>query len=160
MAVVMNHGGNEPPHPFHGGFGDHLINAVPPKRRGMTTWFDFGAISNDPMASVYWASQNNRMCARYRGRKNIAKTRFTGFKGDVEAARAQAPQGMDPQRWSDVIDHFLTKKHQERSAGNKECRKKQVVKNRGGTCGYGSACFKNASYNNSYSVITYFLMFI
>ncbi|CAI9271291.1 unnamed protein product [Lactuca saligna] len=46
-------------------------------------------------------------------------------------------------RWIDAFDHFLTKKHKKRSAGNKECRKKQVVKNRRGTCNYSSACFKN-----------------
>ncbi|CAH1427796.1 unnamed protein product [Lactuca virosa] len=49
---------------------------------------------------------------------------------------------MDVQHWNAAIDHFLTEKHQKRSAGNKECREKQVVKNRGGTCSYGSACFK------------------
>ncbi|CAI9300840.1 unnamed protein product [Lactuca saligna] len=32
---------------------------------------------------------------------------------------------MDQQRWNAAIDHFLTEKHQKRSAGNKECRKKQ-----------------------------------
>ncbi|CAH1452783.1 unnamed protein product [Lactuca virosa] len=91
MAAVMGHGGDggdEPPYPFGGGFGDH---------------------------------QND---------------------GDVEAARAQAHTGMDRQCWNVAIDCFLTEKHQKRSAGNKECRKKQVVKNRGGTCSYGSACFK------------------
>ena len=112
------------------------------------------------MASTYWASLNNRICARYRGRKNIAKNRFDDFAGNVEAARAQAPRGMDQQRWNAAIDHFLTEKHKKRSTGNKECRKKQVVKNRGGTCSYSSACFKKVSYNNFYSIITYFLMFI
>ncbi|CAI9275692.1 unnamed protein product [Lactuca saligna] len=46
-------------------------------------------------------------------------------------------------RWSATIDHFLTDTHCKRSSVNKECRKKQVVKNRGGTCSYGSASFKN-----------------
>ncbi|CAH1447283.1 unnamed protein product [Lactuca virosa] len=63
-------------------------------------------------------------------------------KGDVEAARAQAPTGMDRQRWNATIDYFLTEKHQKRSAGNKECRKKQVVKNRGGTCNYYVGLFQ------------------
>ncbi|XP_052619991.1 uncharacterized protein LOC111899573 [Lactuca sativa] len=216
MAAVMGHGGDggdEPPHPFGGGFGDHQNDVVPPKRRGMAVnkkmhklykangerplkivfdvntnmpigevyecfirevgsymwrdigfdkdtwtevseaervgmlqylsrWFDFDAIINHPMASTYWASLNNWICARYRGRKNIAKNRFDDFAGNVEAARAQAPRGMDQQRWNAAIDHFLTEKHQKRSAGNKECRKMQVVKNRGGTCNYGCACFK------------------
>ncbi|CAI9260610.1 unnamed protein product [Lactuca saligna] len=102
----------------------------------LSTWFDFGAITNDPMPPVYWASLNNQICMRYRGRKNIAKTRLTGFEGDVEATRAQAHVGMDLHRWSDAIDHFLTEKHKKRSAGNKECRKKQVVKNHGGTYQY------------------------
>ncbi|CAI9282487.1 unnamed protein product [Lactuca saligna] len=38
MADVMGHGGDggdEPPHPFDGGFGDHQNDVVPPKRRGM-----------------------------------------------------------------------------------------------------------------------------
>ncbi|CAI9269660.1 unnamed protein product [Lactuca saligna] len=74
-------GGDEPPHPFGGGFGDHQNDVVLPKRRGMT-------------------------------------------------------------RWNATIDRFLTEKHRKRSAGNKEFRKKQVVNNRGGTCSYGSACFK------------------
>ncbi|CAI9291634.1 unnamed protein product [Lactuca saligna] len=67
---------------------------------------------------------------------------FPANQGNVEVARAQAPTGMDLQRWNAAIDHFLTEKHQKRSAGNKEYRKKQLVKNRGGTCSYGSACFK------------------
>ncbi|CAI9282721.1 unnamed protein product [Lactuca saligna] len=90
MVVVMGRvgdSGDEPPHPFGGGFGDH---------------------------------QND---------------------GEVEAARVQAPTSMDQQHWNATIDHFLTEKHQTRSVGNKECRKKQVVKNHGGTCNYGSACF-------------------
>ncbi|CAH1432458.1 unnamed protein product [Lactuca virosa] len=29
-------GGDEPPHPFGGDFGVHQIDAVPPRRRGMT----------------------------------------------------------------------------------------------------------------------------
>ncbi|CAI9281412.1 unnamed protein product [Lactuca saligna] len=65
------------------------------------------------------------MCAWYRGRKNVEKTRLTGFEGDVEAARAQTPADMDLHHWNVVIDHFLTEKHKKRSAGNKECRKKQ-----------------------------------
>ncbi|CAI9278036.1 unnamed protein product [Lactuca saligna] len=171
--------GDEPPHPFGGGFGDHQNDVMPPRRRAMvlisdininmpigdvyecfvrevgtymwrdigfdkdtwtdvseaervgmfqylSTWFDFGAITNHPMAPTYWVLLNNRICARYRGRKNIAKNRLIDFAGDVEAARAVAP----------------TDKHQKQSAGNKECQKKQVVKNRGGMCSYGSACFK------------------
>ncbi|CAI9282837.1 unnamed protein product [Lactuca saligna] len=109
----------------------------------LSTWFDFGAISNDLQTPVYWASLNNRIYTWYRGHKPIAKTRFTDFEGDVEAARAQAPDGMDLQCWSDTIDHFLIDKHKKRSTNNKECRKMQVVKNRGGTCNYGSGCFKN-----------------
>ena len=85
---------------------------------------------------------------------------MTDFARDVEEARARAPTGMDQQRWNATIDHILTEKHQKQSAANQECQKKQVVKNRGGTCSYGSACFKKVSYNNVYSVITYFLMFI
>ncbi|CAH1440754.1 unnamed protein product [Lactuca virosa] len=64
------------------------------------------------------------------------------FAGDVEAARAQAPTGVDQPCWNAAIDHFLTEKHKKRSAGKKECRKKKVVKNHGGTCSYGSACFE------------------
>ncbi|CAI9298486.1 unnamed protein product [Lactuca saligna] len=90
-------------------------------------WFDFDAITNHPMASTYWASLNNQICARYRGRKNIAKNRFDDFAGNVEAARVQAPRGMDQQRWNAAIDNFLTEKHEKRSAGNKEFRKKQDV---------------------------------
>ncbi|KAL7604002.1 hypothetical protein Lser_V15G14605 [Lactuca serriola] len=105
-------------------------------------WFDFDAITNHHMAPTCWASLNNRICARYRGRKNIANNRLIDFAGDVKAARAQAPTGMDRQRWNVAIDHFLIEKHQKRSAGNRECQKKQVVKNRGGTCSYGSVCFK------------------
>ncbi|CAI9298195.1 unnamed protein product [Lactuca saligna] len=60
----------------------------------LSTWFGFGKTTNDPMASAYWASLNNRICARYRGRKNVTKTRLTGFKGDVEVARAQASAGV------------------------------------------------------------------
>ncbi|CAI9297035.1 unnamed protein product [Lactuca saligna] len=48
-----------------------------------------------------------------------------------------------PERWSATIDHFLIDRHSKRSSVNKECRKKQVIKNCGGTCNYGSACFKN-----------------
>ncbi|CAI9282219.1 unnamed protein product [Lactuca saligna] len=92
----------------------------------LSTWFDFGAITNDPMTTTYWAPLNNQICAQYRGRKNVEKYRLTGSIGDVEAARAQAP----------------TEKHQKRSVGNKKIRKKQVVKNREGTCSYDSACFK------------------
>ncbi|CAI9270457.1 unnamed protein product [Lactuca saligna] len=196
MVAVMGHGGDggdEPPHPFGGGFGDHQNNVVPPKRRGMAVnkkmhklykangerplkilfavntnlpirevyecfiqevesymwrdigfdkytrterWFDFDAITNHPMASTYWASLNNRICVRYRGRKNIATNRFDDFAGNVETGRAQAPRGMDPQRWNAAIDHFLTEKHKKRFTGNKECRKKQVVKNLGETCSY------------------------
>ncbi|KAL7603049.1 hypothetical protein Lser_V15G18904 [Lactuca serriola] len=106
------------------------------------TFFNMKAITNHPMAPTYWASLNNLICARYRGCKNIVKDRLIDFVGDVEAPRAQAPTGMDRQRWNATIDHFLIEKHQKRSAGNKECQKKQVVKNRGGTCIYGSACFK------------------
>ncbi|CAH1413494.1 unnamed protein product [Lactuca virosa] len=29
-------GGDEPPHPFDGGFGVHQIDVVPPRRSGMT----------------------------------------------------------------------------------------------------------------------------
>ncbi|CAI9288825.1 unnamed protein product [Lactuca saligna] len=93
----------------------------------LSTWFDFRAITNHPMASTYWASLNNQICARYRGRKNNAKNR---------SARNNR------QCWNVTIDYFLTEKHQKRSARNKECWKKQVVKNRGGTCSYCSACFK------------------
>ncbi|CAI9294086.1 unnamed protein product [Lactuca saligna] len=168
MAVVMGHGGDggdEPPHPFGGGFGDDQNDVVPPKRRGMAVnkkmhklykangeqplkivfdvntnmpigevyecfirevgsymwrdigfdkdtwterWFDFDAITNHPMVSTYWVSLNNRICARYRGHKNIAKNRFDDFAGNVEAARAQAPRGMDQQRWNDVdVNAFL-----------------------------------------------------
>ena len=82
------------------------------------------------------------------------------FERDVEAARAQAPDGTYLQCWSDTIEHFLIGKHKKRSINNKECRKMQVVKNRGGTCNYGSACFKNVSYINVYLVIRSFLMFI
>ncbi|CAI9292961.1 unnamed protein product [Lactuca saligna] len=93
MVVVMGHGGdggNKPPHQFSRGFNDHQIN-VPPKRKGMATLFDFGAITNYPMGPVYWASLNNRICAQYRGLKNVAKTRLTGSEGVVEVERAQAP---------------------------------------------------------------------
>ncbi|CAH1423465.1 unnamed protein product [Lactuca virosa] len=95
------------------------------------------------MSSVYWASLNNWICVRYRSRKHTANTRVIDFEGDVEATRAQAPNGIDPQRWSDAIDHILTEQHQNRSAQNKEFWKKQVVKNRRGTYKYNSACFKN-----------------
>ena len=78
----------------------------------------------------------------------------------AEAARARPPVGMDSTRWSATIDNFLTDTHYKRSSVNKECRKKQIVKNREGTCRYGSASFKNVSYINVYSVITYFAMFI
>ncbi|CAI9277755.1 unnamed protein product [Lactuca saligna] len=61
----------------------------------------------------------------------------------AEAARDRPPVGMDSARWSATIDHFLTDTHCKRSSVNKECRKKQVVKNRGGTCSYGSTSFKN-----------------
>ncbi|CAI9262226.1 unnamed protein product [Lactuca saligna] len=74
-------------------------------------WSDLGVITNYPMAPVYWASLNNRICASYRGRKNVAKTCLTAFEGGVEAARAQATAGMDLQRWNVAIGHFLTKKH-------------------------------------------------
>ncbi|CAH1440098.1 unnamed protein product [Lactuca virosa] len=40
MAAVMGQGGDggdEPPHPFGGGFGDHQNDVVPPRRRGMAT---------------------------------------------------------------------------------------------------------------------------
>ncbi|CAI9300147.1 unnamed protein product [Lactuca saligna] len=66
---------------------------------------------------------------------------FHGDFGDVEATRAQAPKGMDQQHWSNATNHFLTEKNKKRYAKNKECRKKQVLKNRGGTCSYVSACF-------------------
>ncbi|XP_042753682.1 uncharacterized protein LOC111908380 isoform X2 [Lactuca sativa] len=108
----------------------------------LSRWFDFDAITNHPMAPTYWASLNNRICTRYRGHKNIAKNRLTDFAGDVDVTRARAPMGMDQQHWNATINHFLTEKHQKRSAANQECRKKQVVKNRGGTCNYGSVCFK------------------
>ncbi|CAI9297471.1 unnamed protein product [Lactuca saligna] len=145
MVAVMGHesdGGDEPPHPFGGGFDDHQNDVVPPRRRDMVvnkqmhklfkvngewplkivfdintnmsigevyecfirdvgsymwwdiafdkdtwtnvfeaerTWFDFGAITNHPMAPTYWASLNNRIW-------------------DVEALRAQAHTGefVDP----------------------------------------------------------------
>ncbi|CAI9295807.1 unnamed protein product [Lactuca saligna] len=38
MVAVMSHGGDggdEPPHPFGGSFGDHQNDVVPLKRRGM-----------------------------------------------------------------------------------------------------------------------------
>ncbi|CAI9289573.1 unnamed protein product [Lactuca saligna] len=70
------------------------------------TWFDFGLIANHPMTSTYWASLNNRICARYRGCTNIAKNRLIDFAADVEVAMAQVPTGIG-------------------SAGNKEFRKKQ-----------------------------------
>ncbi|CAI9284944.1 unnamed protein product [Lactuca saligna] len=81
--------------------------------------------------------------SRYRGRKNIAKSKFIDMLEGAEAARARPPVGMDSTRWSATIDHFLTDTHCKRSSVNKECRKKQVVKNRGGTCSYSSASFKN-----------------
>ncbi|CAI9263256.1 unnamed protein product [Lactuca saligna] len=68
--------------------------------------FDFGAITNDPITIVYWASLNNRICVRYRGRKNVTKTRSTGFQGDVEAARAQAPADMDLQQDLNRLEAF------------------------------------------------------
>ena len=70
----------------------------------------------------------------------------------AEAARARPPVGMDSTRWSATVDYFLTDTHCKWSGVNKECRKKQVVKNRGGTCSYGSASFKNVSYINVYLV--------
>ncbi|CAI9276405.1 unnamed protein product [Lactuca saligna] len=50
MAAVMGHGGgggDEPPHPFGGGFGDHQNDAVPPKRRGMAD-VDVNAFLQNP----------------------------------------------------------------------------------------------------------------
>ncbi|CAI9295806.1 unnamed protein product [Lactuca saligna] len=77
------------------------------------------------MASTYWASLKNRICSRECG----------GSKGS-------SPYGYGSTALEAAIEQFLTEQHQKRSARNKECRKKQVVKNRGGTCSYGSACFK------------------
>ncbi|CAI9264071.1 unnamed protein product [Lactuca saligna] len=121
---------------------------------GSYMWRDI-AFDKDTWKEVSEAervSLNNRIYTQYRGRKHTAKSRLTDFEWDVEVARVQAPDGTDLQLSSDVIDHFLTKKHQKRSAENKKCRKKQVVHNRGGTYSYGSACFKNISYNNVYLV--------
>ncbi|CAI9276711.1 unnamed protein product [Lactuca saligna] len=63
----------------------------------LSRWFDFGAITNDRIAPTYWVKLNNWICAWYRGHKNIAKNHLTCFVGDVEAAKAQAPTGMDMQ---------------------------------------------------------------
>ncbi|CAI9268506.1 unnamed protein product [Lactuca saligna] len=90
---------------------DTWTNVYEAERVGMfqylSTWFEFGVITNDSMALVYWVSLNNQICVRYRGCKNVAKTHLIGFEGDVEAARDQSPANMDLQRWNAAIDHFL-----------------------------------------------------
>ncbi|CAI9298675.1 unnamed protein product [Lactuca saligna] len=55
------------------------------------------------MVTVYWELLNNRICVWYRSCKNVAKTHLTGFEGDVEAERAQAPIGMGRQAWNAKI---------------------------------------------------------
>ncbi|CAI9265076.1 unnamed protein product [Lactuca saligna] len=60
-------------------------------------WFDFGGITNHPMALPYWMSLNNQICARYRGRENIAKSSLIDF-----AEGMWRQQGLEPLRDVDV----------------------------------------------------------
>ncbi|CAI9303404.1 unnamed protein product [Lactuca saligna] len=62
---------------------------------GSYMWRDIG-FDKDTWTDVSEAErvgmfQYLSICAQYRGRKNVAKTLLTGFEGNVEAARAQAP---------------------------------------------------------------------
>ncbi|CAI9276443.1 unnamed protein product [Lactuca saligna] len=63
------------------------------------------------MASTYWALLNNRICARYRGRKNIAKNRFDDFAGNVEAERAQAPTVFHRDKRGEFVDPLVEEQY-------------------------------------------------
>ncbi|CAI9264069.1 unnamed protein product [Lactuca saligna] len=105
-------------HCHHGGFGDHQIDAKGKQPMKITfdinthtpigevyecfirevgsyMWRDI-AFDKDTWKEVSEAKrvgmfQYLSICARYRGRKHTAKTRFIDFEWDVEGARIQAP---------------------------------------------------------------------
>ena len=101
----------------------------------------------DPAQSRLREGLEYMISARYRGRKTKAKEHFvkTGGYEDVNSARANPPAGMSENSWNKTVDFFMSEKHVHRSTQNKVNRGKQIIKNRGGTSSYSSACYKKVS---------------
>ncbi|KAL7606834.1 hypothetical protein Lser_V15G19184 [Lactuca serriola] len=49
---------------------------------------------------------------------------------------------MSRENWAQAVEHFQTPEFLKRSASNKGVRAQQQVVNRGGSCSYSNACFK------------------
>ena len=85
----------------------------------------------------------------YRCRKNKAHIYFEKAGGltDIPKALANPPDGMSRENWAHAVEHFQTPEFLKRSASNKGVRAQQQVVNRGGSCSYSNACFKEVSYD-------------
>ncbi|CAH1417000.1 unnamed protein product [Lactuca virosa] len=173
MAAVMGHGGDggdEPPHPFGRDFGVHQIDAVPPRRRDEETKRRRGMTVNKKMHRLYEANGRQplkiifdmntfvpigdvyecfiREVGSYIWR-DIALDKNTWKEvpgADRNGMFTYLSTYSDFQAISNDPDArilWASLNHRICQRVNKECRKKQVVKNRGGTCSYGSASFKN-----------------
>ena len=54
---------------------------------------------------------------------------------------------MSRENWAQAVEHFQTPEFLKHSASNKGVRAQQQVVNRGGSCSYSNACFKEVSYD-------------
>ncbi|CAH1426818.1 unnamed protein product [Lactuca virosa] len=67
----------------------------------LSRWFDFDAITNHPMASTYWASLNNRICARGEFVDPLVEEQYNALVAEVALQTHHiADSGGDP----DTID--------------------------------------------------------
>ena len=85
----------------------------------------------------------------YRSQKNKSHTYFQNVGGltDIPRALANPPDGMSRENWAHTVEHFQTLEFLKRSASNKGVCAQQQVVNRGGSCSYSNACFKEVSYD-------------